>query len=370
MIVGAGPSGLAVGACLARHGRRALLLERGEAPGWSWVRHYAALRLHTSRPLSELPGLALRSSSPYPARAELAAYLAEYARKLALDVELGREATAVVREGDLWRIDTPHGPVRARHVVLASGFFAAPRDPEWPGRDLFQGRWLRPEDGLDGEDWNGRRVLVVGLGNTAADMIAELGRRGARVAVSVRGPVHVVPLEILGVNSFRWAQWLPERAVSVARRLGATALAERAAARAWFGLQERCFGDLRARGLVLKSAEQIRLDQEAGRPPVVGGPWVEMVRRGETAVLPAIAEITAEGAVFADGRPERFDAILAATGWVESRFPLAGLLSGSLRDGPVPGQPGLWLCGAAPALRHIRRSARRIAAGIARQLAS
>ena len=370
MIAGAGPAGLAVGACLARRGLRARLLERGPAPGWAWVQHYEPLRLHTSRSLSALPGLGLRSATPYPDRAELAAYLAAYARRFALDIEYGHEVTAVERDGGLWRIETSHGRCRARHVVLATGFFGGPRTPAWPGQSLFQGGWVRPEDLRNGEAQTGRRVLIVGLGNTAADMIPELLRRGARVAVSVRGPLHVVPLEVLHINCFRWAQWLPERAPAVGRLLGARAgaLAEGLAAQLWFRVQERWFGDLHERGLALKTPEQILLDQRAGRPPVIGGSWVDLVRRGDVPVMPAIAELTPEGAVFADGRHEQFDDILLATGLEKGGFRLAADLPARLLDGPVSGRPGLWLCGAAPALRHIGRSARRIANAIARDL--
>ncbi len=372
VIVGAGPAGLAVGACLARRGLRARLLERGAAPGWAWVQHYEPLRLHTSRSLSALPGLSLRSTTPYPDRAELAAYLAAYARRFALDIEYGREVTAVERDGARWRIETPHGCCQARHVVLATGFFAGPRTPDWPGQNLFLGRWLRPEGLRNSGTQSGRRVLIVGLGNTAADMIPELWRRGTRVAVSVRGPLHVVPLEVLRVNCFRWLQWLPERASAVGRLLGARAgaLAEGVAAQLWFRVQERWFGDLRERGLALKTPEQILLDQRAGRPPLIGGPWVDLVRHGEVLVTPDIIELTPEGAVFADGRREQFDDILLAIGLEKGGFRLAGDLPARLLDGPVPGRPGLWLCGTAPALRHIRRSARRLADAIARELAA
>lgn len=367
VIVGAGPSGLAVGACLAMRGVRARLLERGAAPGWSWVHHYDALRLHTSRSLSGLPGLPFRSSTPYPDRGEVVAYLAAYARKFSLEIDFGREVTALAQEGDAWRIDTPSGVCHARHVILATGSFAAPRTPDWPGRDLFRGRWLRPEETGGDRSWEGRRVLIVGLGNTAADLVADLRRRGARVALSVRGPVRVVPREILALNCFRWSQWVPERAVAIGRRLGpgAEACAGRMAASAWFRLQERRFGDLRSRGLVLKSEEQIRSDQEAGLSPVVAGPWVDLIRSGEVPVFPGIAAFTAEGAIFADGRREEFDDVVLAIGYAESRFGLAGELPSPLRDGPVPGRPGLWMCGAAPVLWRIRRSAGRIAWGIA-----
>jgi cation diffusion facilitator CzcD-associated flavoprotein CzcO len=368
LIVGAGPAGLAVGACLARRGLRARILERGEEAGWSWARHYESLRLHTPRGLSGLPGLRL-STGRYPDRTEFLAYLGAYARWAGLEIECGREATALTRENGGWRVQTSRGPMQARHVVLASGCYAEPRQPDWNGREQFRGRWLRPAEVWMEPEWDGRRVLVIGLGNTAADVLALLHRRGARTAVSVRGPVHIAPLEILGANSFRWKRWIPERMLSL-RRLGERAgrIAERTGERFWWRLQERLFGDLRQRGLSLKSPEEIGRDQRSGRTPVIAGPWVDLLRSGEIQVFPGISEFTAEGAVFVDGRHEPFSDVLLAMGFSERRFPLAGDLTGPLRDGPVPGRPGLWLCGALPALHHIRRAARRVSRGIAGEM--
>lgn len=372
VIVGAGPAGLAVAACLKRRGLPARLLERGEVPGWSWARHYESLRLHTSSSLSGLPGLPLRSATSYASREEVLAYLAAYAKAFDLDVEYSREVTGLTRDGDGWRIDTPRGPCHARHVILATGAFTRPREPDWPGRDLFLGRWLRPEEA--GASCAGRRVLVVGLGNTAADLIADLHRRGARVALSVRGAVHVLPREVLGLNLFRWRQWFPDRALAISRRLGSpdsnTEALGLAAARSWSRLQERRFGDLRGHGLPLKSPEQIHHDQKAGLSPVVAGPWVDLVRSGEVSVVPGIERMTADGAVFTDGRREDLDDVVLAIGYSESRFPLAGEIQGPMRDGAVPGQPGLWLCGAAPVLWRIRQAAERVARDVYRTTAA
>lgn len=354
LIVGAGPAGLAVGGCLARLGLRPRLLERGDAPGASWAKHYEALRLHTPRSLSALPGLRFSSAGAYPDRVEVLAYLAEYARRFKLDIDHGCDAAALIHEDGCWRVETSAGDYRARHVVLATGCFLTPREPEWPGQDLFEGRWLRPADVRSGGLWHDRRVLVVGLGNTAADLIEELHRDGARVAVSVRGPVYLTPLELLGVNRFRWQQWLPERAPSAGMRF-------------WWSVQERLYGDLRGHGLALKSKQEIDHNHRSGIPPVIAGPWVDLVRRGEVVVFPGISEITPEGAFFADGRLESFTDIVLATGFQSKKFTLAGDLE-KPKDGPVPGQPGVWLCGAAPALRHIRKAALQVAEGISRAL--
>ncbi|MBI2213605.1 MAG: NAD(P)/FAD-dependent oxidoreductase [Acidobacteria bacterium] len=367
VIVGAGPAGLAVAASLARHGLRPRIFERGGSPAWSWVGHYPTLRLHTSRAISQLPGLTLQSATSYPDREELLRYCANYARELALDVAPDHDVMALRRDGERWCVETSQGDYFAQHVVVATGFFSGPRVPEWPGREQFQGVWLSPGDLGAENDLNGRKALVVGLGNTGADMIAELARRGARVTVSVRGPVHAVPLEIVGVNVFRWAQWLPELSVAAARRVGegVAARVARLSAIVWATVQERGFGDLRAYGLELASSEEILADQKNGHPPVVGGAWTRLLREGSLSVRAEIARITPEAVEFIDGTRESFDAILPSIGLEESRFRIAGESSSPLRDGAVPDKPNLWLCGTAPALRHIRRSAPRIAAQIA-----
>jgi len=238
LIVGAGPSGLAVGACLARRGLRARILERGEMLGWSWARHYESLRIHSTSGYSQLPGLRL-STGRYPTRAEFYAYLEEYARQAQLDIECGREATSLTYENGSWRVETNRGPLHARHVVLASGFRAEPRDPDWVGQEKFGGRLLRPGDVRAEDEGEGRRVLVVGLGNTATDMLETLHGCGVRTALSIRGPVWIAPLEILGANSFRWKRWIPERLFPL-RRLGKNAVrvAEWIGGTFWWWLQE------------------------------------------------------------------------------------------------------------------------------------
>lgn len=366
-IAGAGPAGLAVAASLGSLGIRARLFERGAAPAWSWEGHYRSLRLHTPRGLSELPGLRLRSATPYPTRDEFLRYCADYARAHALDVVTRCEVTALRRDGESWRAVTTRGEVTARHVVVATGFFAAPRAPEWLGRERFGGRWLAPRDVEAGESLEGCRVLVAGLGSTGADMVAGLERMGARVMVAVEGPLFVAPRELLGANVFRWTGWLPERANAAARRLGpgVSERVERLSAVAWETIQERAFGDLRRLGLRLATADEIAHAQRSGQPPLIGGAWVELLRRGAVELRPEVVRLTADSIEFAGGPTEQFDAILPAIGLEESRYELAGDLPRPLRDGAVEGRPGLWLCGTAPALRHIRRAAQQIANAIA-----
>ncbi|HYH45815.1 MAG TPA: NAD(P)/FAD-dependent oxidoreductase [Thermoanaerobaculia bacterium] len=379
VVVGGGPAGLAVAACLRRAGRQAVVLERGDRVGWSWSLHYDALRLHTVRGASGLPFAPLpRAAGRYPSRDDLLAYLEDYAERFRLDVRLGTAATAVRRRDDgLWQTDAPPLRFVSRHLVLATGANARPHLPDLPGRKGFRGRLLHSSQFRRGVDFRGQRVLVAGLGNSGADLAAELHRAGATVALAVRGPVHALPAEIWGINWRTLHRLCPDLLLSVGARLGPRAreTALQLSARAWEKIQRRTCGDLERLGLRLATAEHIAGRWRGLLPPVVHDQVFDLLRQGELALHPGLAALTATGARFEDGSEEPFDAVVLATGfrpaWGELLAPgvsdqgdQASLLADGPWDRPHPTRPGLFLCGHPPELRHISRSARRIARAI------
>jgi putative flavoprotein involved in K+ transport len=390
VVVGAGPAGLAVAGALARRGVTATVLEAGDAVAAGWRRHYPFLRLHNVRRDAALPELLLpREGDRYPSRDELAGYLDAYAdrlRELGVEIRLGCPVSRVRRAGDGgdWEVETAGGPLRARHAVVAAGFARRPVTPELPGLDRFGGpvlhssRWQELQ-ALFGEALAGRRVLVAGLGNSGADLVEELCRAGARVAVAVRGPVHLVPLELFGVNWRTWYRVLPGLAWAAGRLGGAPArrLAPPVAAAFWSAVQRARFGDLERRGLRLQRPSEILRHWHARRPPLTSGPFVERIRSGEAEVLPALAAFEPGAALLAGGGRHACDAVLLATGFrpaLEELLPseVVAALGGSPLTWPPDGRPGplpgLWFCGYQPELLRIRRSARRIARQLAPRL--
>ncbi|HSL82775.1 MAG TPA: NAD(P)/FAD-dependent oxidoreductase [Thermoanaerobaculia bacterium] len=381
VVVGAGPAGLAVAGALARRGVRATLLEAGEAPGASWRRHYPFLRLHTTRRDSSLPGRPMPGGGDrYPGRDEYARYLEDYARWLGADVRTGREVVGVRRRDGAWEVEARGGeepwPLRARHAVIAAGFNRRPVRPELPGEEAFGGPVLHSSRWHELGEVAGRRVLVVGLGNTGADLVEELHRAGARVAVAVRGPVHLVPLEVAGINWRTWYRLVPGLAFA-AGRLGGPPLrrlAPRAAAAFWCAIARARFGDLEGRGLRLQRAGELVAHWGARRPPLTSGPFVEAIRRGGVEVLPALAGLEPGAALLADGGRHPCDAVVLATGFrpaLEELLPPEALPEpgGWPPDGRPGPLPGLWFCGYLPEVLRIRRSARRLARRVAADLA-
>jgi cation diffusion facilitator CzcD-associated flavoprotein CzcO len=380
VVVGAGPAGLAVAGELARRGLRARLLEAGETVGWAWRRHYPFLRLHTTRRDSSLPACPLPPGPPrYPGRDEYAEYLADYARRIDADVRLSCPVLGVRRRGGAWEVEVRGGTLRARNVVVAAGFNRLPKRPRLPGEETFGGPVLHSAEWADLAPrlggLAGRRVLVAGLGNTGADLVEELRRAGAEVALAVAGPLHLVPRRLLGVDWRAWYRAAPEAAFLAARLPGLGRLAPRLAAAFWSAVQRLCFGRLERRGLRLQRGGEILEHWRARRAPLTSGPFLSRIRRGEVPVLPAVVGLHPGEAEVADGGRHACDALVLATGF---RPALEELLEAEALppagEWPPDGQPGplsgLWFCGYLPELIRIRRCARRIARHIAADLAA
>lgn len=381
VVVGAGPAGLAVAGALAERGVSATVLEAGDAVGAEWRSHYPFLRLHTTRRDSSLPGWPLpRGGDRYPGRDELAAYLEGYVARLegiGVDLRLRCPVRAVRRRGDRWEVEAGCGTLLARHVVVAAGYNRKPVRPELPGEEGFGGPVLHGSQWADLGEGAGRRVLVVGLGNTGADLVEALCRAGAEVAVAVRGPLHLVPLELAGLNWRTWYRVAPGAAFLVGRLGGPPLrrLAPLLAARFWSLLQRLRFGDLERLGLRLQGHREIVAHWNARRPPLTSGPFLDRLRSGQVRVLPAAVGFAAGAVRLADGGSHRCDAVVLATGFrpaledllAAEALPPQGGWPPDGRPGPLP---GLWFCGYLPELLRIRRSARRIARHVAAALAA
>src|SRR5688572_6874087 len=122
LVVGAGPAGLAVAACLKKQGVEPVVVDRGKSVGESWRRRYERLHLHTPRVQSALPGMRIpRSSGRWVSKDDMAEYLQQYARHHGIEPRFGTEVQRLERPDDGWTAVTRDGKVTARQVVVASG---------------------------------------------------------------------------------------------------------------------------------------------------------------------------------------------------------------------------------------------------------
>lgn len=364
-IVGAGASGLAAAACLEKLGVPAAVFEADERVGARWAGRYDRLRLHTVRRFSGLPYRPIPSSYPrYVPKDLYARYLQDYADELNLDVRLGQRVTRISSTGDTdrptWMLSTVEADWAARAVVVATGRHNAKRLPEWPGMREFAGEFLHSDDYTSGRAFAGVRVLVIGVGNSGAEIAAELVEEGAdRVALAVRTvpPITTreimgVPVQIFGILLTPLPPGLVDRVGAVMRRIGTGDLGK-------YGLGAAAWGPFTAR-----------------RPPVIDVGFLRQLKAGSIEVRGDVERFTRDGVVFANGRAESFDAVIAATGFTTG---LEQLLDApdALDDlgyprSDQPGRRGLFFIGFEESPRgqlyEANRRARALATQIARYL--
>jgi putative flavoprotein involved in K+ transport len=302
VVLGAAASGLAAGAVMKRRGLDPLILEADARIGGIWAGRYERLHLHTPGVLSGLPYHPLPRHLPrYVPKDDYAIYLADYARHHGLRVELNRQITKIRRAGDgqAWVLQMHDGPLEARAVVVATGKHRIPRLPPWPGTEQFRGTIAHSADYRSGEPHAGSRVLVVGIGNSGAEIAADLVESGAgHVAIAVRASPAITSREILGI---------PVQVLGILLKPFPPKLVDRLGAR----LRRFANGDLSAYGIGPEAWGPFT----ARRPPVIDVGFLEQLKGGKIDVRPDLSRLTEHGVVFADGRTEEFDAIVAATGF-------------------------------------------------------
>lgn len=204
LVVGAGQAGLGVAYWLARTTALRVLVVDRAGVGQSWLDRWDSLVLFTPRRFSGLPGLRFpRSTSRCPTRSEAADYLRAYAARHDLPVRAGVEVRRLARDGRGFVAETSAGPLRARQVAVATGPFALPHVPAVAAglapdvHQLHSSGYRRPADVPPGE------VLVVGGGNSAAQLAVELAATHA-VTVACPRPMWFLPVQVLGVDLYWW----------------------------------------------------------------------------------------------------------------------------------------------------------------------
>ncbi len=366
VVVGAGAAGLAVAATLHRHGVDCDLLERNSSVGSAWAGRYDSLHLHTIRWLSGLPGSRIpRRYGRWVARDDVVHYLRDYAAANGVRPEFGVEVTRVDREGDGWVVETSHGPRRASAVVMATSFSNCPYLPEWATQpDAIQFPLVHSANYVSPDPYFGQHVLVVGAGNSAAEIAVDLARAGVTVSLSVRTPPNIVRRDTLGV---------PSQLLGIAlRRVPERLMNPLSAALRWISVP-----DLSAHGLPAPSGDGFTQFLRTRTVPILDHGFVGELRRGRIRVLTAVESLTGSKVELVDGTVLRPDAVVCATGYRPGLDPIVGHLGVLDQHGTplvhgaqtLPATPGLYFAGIevqlAGLLREIGFEARSIGDAIA-----
>jgi thioredoxin reductase len=342
-----------------------VLLERHEQIASAWHHRYERLHLHTTKRFSSLPYLRYPARVPrYPSRQQVVDYLDAYAERFHLEPRCGEEVHSVQRKDAHWEVETNRDRYTAQYVVMATGLSDAPTLPTWPDQDRFRGRILHSAQYANGEPFRDQRVLVIGIGNSGAEIALDLYEHGAKVGMVVRSPINVVfrdhfgiPLQVLAIA----LSPLPPRALDAITK----------------PVMRAIFGDLTPYGLQSAMDGVAMQLRKHSKVPVIDVGTIDLIKQGKIKIFPGVEQFTPDGVRFADETVDSFDAVVLATGYhVRLRTLLAGC-EGVLDANGVPlvsgraiAMPGLYFCGYRNSigglLRQIGREARQIAMDISR----
>ncbi|WOL07445.1 putative indole-3-pyruvate monooxygenase YUCCA9 [Canna indica] len=312
IIVGAGPSGLAVAACLKEQGVPFVVLERADCIASLWQkRTYDRLKLHLPKQFCQLPKLPFPDHYPeYPTRRQFVEYLEAYAKHFDISPRFDQsvQSARFDETTGLWRVQTTAGSGSeveyiGRWLVVATGENAERVLPELEGLDEFAGDVKHVCDYKSGEEYRGKRVLVVGCGNSGMEVSLDLCDHDASPSMVVRDSVHVLPREVLGKSTF-------ELAVLLMKRLPLWLVDKILLVLAWLVL-----GKVEKIGLKRPSIGPLELKNTQGKTPVLDIGALGRIRSGDIKVVPGIKRFSARKVELVDGRLLDVDSVILATGY-------------------------------------------------------
>jgi putative flavoprotein involved in K+ transport len=301
IVIGGGQAGLATARVLTAAGRTPVVLEAGPEPVGSWPHYYDSLTLFSPAGFSALPGMRFPGDpAHYPHRDEVVDYLRRYADRLDADIRTRHRVATVTRGGDGFVAHVADGSeLSAPILVSATGGFGRAYRPPLPGLEAFEGTVLHAGNYRTPAPYAGQRVVIVGAGNTAVQIGAELAEH-AHVTLATRSPVRFAPPHVLGHDVHFWAvrSGLDRLPLGPYLRTVPTS--------------------------PVSDAGAYRAAIEAGRPD----------RRA------MFTRIDADGVTWADGTREQVDTIILATGY-RPNVPYLEDLGALDRDGRVLQRCGL-----------------------------
>jgi len=367
IVIGAGLSGLAAATELRSRDIPVTLLEASDNIAAPWHARHPQLCLNIHRRFARLPGRqTIRAKETYLRKNSVIEYLTEYADALDAPIHFETRVLAVRRRGDNWHVETDRGDFRAAHLIVATGRERLKTIPVWPGLDQFGGQVIHAGDFADPRNYDGKKVLVIGAGNSGTDILNHLSRsKPAQVWVSVRYGPSILPSRIFGFPLHRLAnlfasfpKWSLDPVFAV--------------------MQRAFFGDLRRSGLrrhamgggsrMLKQGVTFALDDG----------FVAALKSGRFKAVEETVGFKPHAVELSNGHNIDPDVVICATGYRPGLEEVFGHL-GALDSNGYPlhpmGQadsknPGLWFTGYGVIFQGFFHAAGISAARIATQIAA
>lgn len=304
LIIGAGPAGLATAGRLRKAGLDFIILEQSNQIAHRWQNHYERLHLHTVKKYSDLPFIPFPKKYPnYVPREKLVEYYENYAKEMEIKPLFNEEVNSVRKNGDKWISTTKKGSIyQSENVVICTGFNRIPFRPQFENEEAYTGNIIHSRDYRTGKKFKGQKVLVIGMGNTGAELALDLHEQGATAFLSVRGKVNIVPRDFNGRSIQETKALLDFLPDFISDRLGNLA-------------QKIAIGNLEKHGIKTPKIAPAKQLRELGKTPVLDLGTVAEIKNGNIKVLPDVKHFTKNGIVFKNNEQYDFSVVILATGY-------------------------------------------------------
>ncbi|KAJ4727593.1 Flavin-containing monooxygenase [Melia azedarach] len=312
VIVGSGPSGLAMAACLNVHSIPYIILEREDCYASLWKKYsYDRLHLHLAKQFSELPHLPIPPSYPtFISKNQFVQYLDDYVSHFNISALYRRSVELASYDesaGKKWIVKARNltsGEIEeysARFLVVASGETSNPFTPQIEGLSTFTGEVIHSTQFKNGKAYDNKKVLVVGSGNSGMEIALDLSNHGAKTSIVVRSPVHVLSKEVanLGLILLRYISFGMVDSLMVM-------------------LSKFVYGDLSKYGIHRPKEGPFFMKNVHGKYPILDMGTCKKIKSGEIQVLPGIESVRGNEVLFDNGKSYPFETIIFCTGFKRS----------------------------------------------------
>jgi hypothetical protein len=363
LIIGASFSGLASAACLHQYEIDYRIIEKHDQIATPWRNHYDRLHLHTHKAGSNLPHKKFAKDIPrYPSRQQVIDYLEDYRKTFQIEPEFSTRALKIKRVSGTWITETTKGMLCSKNLIMATGAFSQPKPLDFSGLGTFPGRAIHSSQYKTGKEYQGKKVLVVGFGNSACEIAIDLYEQDAIPTMAVRSPVNIVPRDLLGIPILQFSSLLNRLPPPLADKLSRPFIQMAIGNVESLGLKKPPYGPL----------EQIWRDMKS---PILDIGTLKHIRQGHIRIAGDIDHIENKTIHFKNGTKEDFDAIIAGIGFYRDYAEIVETDKSRFEDLNLPvrkqkyfGKDGLYFCGywISPTgqIREIARDAQMIAAHI------
>lgn len=303
LIIGASAAGLACAAQLSNYNLDYIILEKEAHVAHAWRNHYDRLHLHTNKGASELPFIKYPKGTPnYPPRIQVVKYMEDYQKKMDINPIFNSEVNSTNNTNSQWMVETNHGSYQSNNLIVCTGNTNTPIKVTKPGIDTFPGKVLHSSEYINGKEFTGKNVLIIGFGNSACEIGICLHEHGAHPSFSVRSPVNVIPRDIIGIPvlslGIAQASFPPKLADTLNKPLIKLIVGDITK----YGLRKLPYGP----------TEQIVKHHKI---PLLDIGTMDLIKQGYIDVFGDIMKIKKDLIHFEEDKEKRFDAIIMGTGY-------------------------------------------------------